>query len=204
MHGGYGTARGATRTHSPPIHPGPERHLQHSPGCALSNRRLAWHHHSQKGSAQCGPYSRINYNIGCNPTQTRQEMSAKSICCRGGFTPPFVHRPNEGNDLLGSSRRLSRDKSSWDAWVRRREGWQHAGKPVMKMLPSSIEEGVGGGADCDLILLASGDNHPGARRAIPPHLRRGAFSTTPLLIQEGWRLGGRGGCTPRTVFPQPV
>ena len=48
------------------------------------------------------------------------------------------------------------------------------------------------------------DNHPGARRATPPHLRRGAFSTTPLLIQEGWRLGRRGGCTPGRVFPQPV
>jgi hypothetical protein len=44
----------------------------------------------------------------------------------------------------------------------------------------------------------------GAWRATPPHLRRGAFSTTPLLIQEGGRLGRRGGRAPRTVFPQPV
>ena len=37
-------------------------------------------------------------------------------------------------------------------------------------------------------------NHPGARRATPPHLRRGV--ATPPLIQEGWRRRRRGGYPP--------
>jgi hypothetical protein len=47
----------------------------------------------------------------------------------------------------------------------------------MKMHPSSVEEGVGGGADCDLMFLASGDNHPGARCATPPESGGELFSS---------------------------
>jgi hypothetical protein len=42
----------------------------------------------------------------------------------------------------------------------------------MKMLPSSVEEGVRGGADCDLMFLASGITTP-------------ALGAPPLLNQEG-------------------
>jgi hypothetical protein len=52
----------------------------------------------------------------------------------------------------------------------------------MKMLPSAVEEGVGGGADWDLIFLASGDNHPGARRATPPESGGELFS--PLVASK--------------------
>jgi hypothetical protein len=41
-------------------------------------------------------------------------------------------------------------------------------KALMKKLPYSVEEGVGGGADCDFMFSVSGDNHPGAERATPP------------------------------------
>src|ERR1019366_7271267 len=36
-------------------------------------------------------------------------------------------------------------------------------------------------------------DHPGARRATPPHLRRGVLWPSSLLIQEGWRVERRGG-----------
>jgi len=38
----------------------------------------------------------------------------------------------------------------------------------MTMLPSSVEEGVGGGGDRDFMFAALEDNHPVARRATPP------------------------------------
>ena len=93
-------------------------------------------------------------------------------------------------------------------------GWPFAGKPVMKMLPSSVEEGVGGGADCDLIFLASGDNH--AALGAPPLLNREGsyhehFHPSWRTTQEGkksclavgWRVGisfgfcGQGGLSRR-------
>ena len=53
----------------------------------------------------------------------------------------------------------------------------------MKMLPSSVEEGVGGGADCDLMFSTSGDNHPGAQRATPPESGGELFSS--FMASEG-------------------
>ena len=59
----------------------------------------------------------------------------------------------------------------------------------MKMLPSSVEEGVGGGADYDLMFSASGDNHPGARRATPPESGGESFSSfvaSKRSCASGW------------------
>ena len=39
--------------------------------------------------------------------------------------------PNLGNDLLGSSYRVAKDKSSWKAWVRRHPGFHFAGKAIV-------------------------------------------------------------------------
>src|ERR1039458_2924527 len=41
--------------------------------------------------------------------------------------------------------------------------------------------------------LSPAQDHPGAQGATPPHLMRGVLWPTPLLNQEGWRLGCRGG-----------
>ena len=47
-------------------------------------------------------------------------------------------------------------------------------------------------------------NHPVARRATPPQLRRGVFSIAPLLDREGRRAERRGGCLLKPVFPQAL
>jgi len=43
---------------------------------------------------------------------------------------------------------------------------------ILKMLPSSVEEGVGGGAECEFKLLTSGVTTP-------------ALGAPPLMNQEG-------------------
>ena len=62
----------------------------------------------------------------------------------------------------------------------------------MKMHPSSVEEGVGGGADWDLIFLASGDNHPGARRATPPESGGELFSSFMTQTLDVFATGLKG------------
>jgi len=121
--------------------------------------------------------------------------------------------PDLGNDFLGSPVGCYRIKAVRPHGAGA-AGWPFAGKPVMKMLPSSVEEGVGGGADCDLIFLASGDNH--AALGAPPLLNREGsyhehFHPSWRTTQEGkksclavgWRVGisfgfcGQGGLSRR-------
>lgn len=49
------------------------------------------------------------------------------------------------------------------------------------MLPSSVKEGEEGGAVYDFMFSASGNNHPGARRATPPESGGELPQPHPLL-----------------------
>src|SRR5208283_466831 len=61
--------------------------------------------------------------------------------CRGRAQPWSCS--NEGNDLLGSSRSVSQDKSGRGAWVRWHPKGQFAGKAVMKIaVPKALWSAV--------------------------------------------------------------
>jgi hypothetical protein len=113
--------------------------------------------------------------------------------CSGGFTPPCGC--SSGRNLPRHRKGPSSRHSSADL-----EGGTCRAQQAAEKLAGAV-----------MISATPFQHHPGARRATPPHLRRGAFCGSPpdsggvALLAPGWLPEPRRGGFPRqALFPQPL